>query len=168
MVLLSGVYKMKNIKRLKQFSQWQRPWLLLAFAAAFSIAQPAIAEQDKRAAAIRAEAKSFEHGNGNSRNPEKAVELYCEAARLGDMEAQYNLGWMYAMGRGITRDDATAAYFFTMAAKQGDALAERMLRQVGEPVSKAPACLFDTEGNDIVEKSLPEHRKVMDRSVYRL
>lgn len=162
MVLLSGVYKMKNIKRLKQFSQWQRPWLLLAFAAAFSIAQPAIAEQDKRAAAIRAEAKSFEHGNGNSRNPEKAVELYCEAARLGDMEAQYNLGWMYAMGRGITRDDATAAYFFTMAAKQGDALAERMLRQVGEPVFKAPACLFDTEGNDIVEKSLPEHRKVMD------
>lgn len=166
MALLSGVYKLKSMKRSKRTSQGQRPWLLLAFIAAFSIAQPAIAdlsEQGKRAASLRAEAKSFEHGNdGNLRNPEKAVELYCEAARLGDIEAQYNLGWMYAMGRGITRDDATAAYFFSMAAKQGDPLAVRMLRQVGEPVSKPPACLFDTEGSDIVSKAPLEHRKVMD------
>lgn len=156
---------MKSTKRSKQASQWQRPWLLLAFLAAFSVVKPAIAdlsEQGKRAAALRTEAKSFEHGNGNPRNPEKAVELYCEAARLGDMEAQYNLGWMYAMGRGITRDDATAAYFFTMAAKQGDALAARMLRQVGEPIAKPPACLFDSEGDDIVSKAPLEHRKVMD------
>ncbi|UCV26686.1 lytic transglycosylase domain-containing protein [Ferribacterium limneticum] len=156
---------MRSTKRSKQTNQGQRPWLLLAFLAAFSITPPAVAdlsEQGKRAAAIREEAKSFEHGNGNPRNPEKALELYCEAARLNDMEAQYNAGWMYAMGRGIPRDDATAAYFFAMAAKQGDALAARMLRQVGEPATKPPACLFDTEGNDIVEKSRPEHRKVMD------
>lgn len=165
MALLSGVYKLKTTKRSKRTSQGQRPWLLLAFLAAISIVRPAIgdvSDQGKRAAAIRMEAKSFEHGNGNPRNPEKAVELYCEAARLGDMEAQYNLGWMYAMGRGITRDDATAAYFFTMATKQGDVLAARMLRQVGEPVSKPPACLFDADGNDIIEKSPPEHRKLMD------
>lgn len=165
MVLLSGVYKLKSMKRSKKASQGQRPWLLLAFLTAFSVVSPSIAdlsEQGKRAASLRLDAKSFEHGNGNPRNPEKAVELYCEAARLGDIEAQYNLGWMYAMGRGITRDDATAAYFFAMASKQGDALAARMLQQVGEPVSKPPTCLFDTEGNDIVSKAPQEHRKVMD------
>ena len=74
---------------------------------------------------------------------------------------------MYAMGRGIKRDDATAAYFFTMASKQGDALAERMLRQVGSPIAEAPSCLsepdvHDTTGKDIVARATPEHRKVMD------
>lgn len=152
-------------KRSKQSNHWQSRWLLCAFLAAFYTTKPAaadISEPISRAASLRAEAKSFEHGNGNPRNPEKAVELYCEAARLGDVEAQYNLGWMYAMGRGIPRDDPTAAYFFTLAAKQGDALASRMLRQVGEPLSKAPTCMFDSDGNDILEKSLPEHRKVLD------
>lgn len=117
----------------------------------------------ERAVGLRHEASNFEHGeNGVKRNPEKAVELYCEAARLGDVEAQYNLGWMFANGRGIPRDDATAAYFFSMAAKQGDALSQRMLRQVGEPTEKRPACLFDTDGQDIVATMSPEHRKVID------
>lgn len=118
----------------------------------------------EHAITLRTEAKTYEHGNGVPRDPDKAVALYCEAARLGDAEAQYNLGWMYAMGRGVTRDDLTAAYFFTMAAKQGDHLAERMLRQVGEPPTKQPACLnhFDDEGRDIVSNALPEHRKVLD------
>lgn len=146
------------------------PWALGAVLAAGLFCEPAFADIKtikERATSLRIEAKAFEHGDGIPRNPIKAVELYCEAARLGDMEAQYNLGWMYAMGRGVTRDDATAAVFFTLAAKQGDALAERMLRQVGSPVAKAPTCLSDpeindTEGHDIVAKAAPEHRKVMD------
>jgi len=111
---------------------------------------------------LRSEAKNHEHGNGVARDPAKAVALYCEAARLGDVEAQYNLGWMYANGRGIARDETTAAYFFAMAAKQGDALSQRMLRQVGDPPIKPPECLLDKDGDDIVAKSMPEHRKVMD------
>lgn len=146
------------------------PWALCALLVASLFHKPAIADTNsikERATVLRNEAKSFEHGDGAPRNPAKAVELYCEAARLGDVEAQYNLGWMYAMGRGIERDDATAALFFTMAAQQGDALAERMLRQVGTPLAKTPACLSDpelndTEGHDIVARATPEHRKVMD------
>ncbi|WP_153117206.1 transglycosylase SLT domain-containing protein [Rhodocyclus tenuis] len=127
-------------------------------------AEPAFAGPDSslRASALRLEARDFERGNGVSRDPAKAVQLYCEAARLGDLEAQYELGWMYANGRGIARDDATAAYFFTMAAKQGDKLSQRMLRQVGDPVSKPPACLFDSEGSDLVDAAPPEQRKLMD------
>jgi TPR repeat protein len=137
------------------------PWVLLTLLATGVCTRPALADPAK-ASALRVEAAQYEHGDGVNRDPEKAVQLYCEASRLGDVVAQYNLGWMYANGRGIARDDATAAWFFSMAAKQGDPLAERMLRQVGDPSVQAPACLFDTEGHDIVARAIPEHRKVMD------
>lgn len=120
-----------------------------------------------RIVALRTEAKTHEYGNGQPRDPNKAVELYCEAAHLGDAEAQYSLGWMYAMGRGIDRNDSAAAYFFTLAAQQGDPLAARMLKQVGDPPNKPPDCVanilarFDAQGHDIVAKAVPEHRKVM-------
>ena len=148
--------------RLKQYRP--RPWALYALLTASSLASPAFADTAKstQAAELRGEARNYELGSGVSRDPLKAVQLYCEASRLGDVEAQYNLGWMYANGRGIPRDDATAAYFFAMAAKQGDALSQRMLRQVGDPVGKAPACLFDSDGSDIVAKAVPEHKKVME------
>lgn len=139
-------------------------WALGAFIALVSSASMAdTSAQKEKAVALRQEGRTFEYGeNGMKRDPEKAVELYCEAARLGDIEAQYNLGWMLANGRGVPKDEATAAYFFTMAAKQGDALSIRMLRQVGEPVSKVPACLLDTdEGHDIVDNALPQHQKVL-------
>ena len=143
------------------------PWALGALLVAGACLRPVLADQGKaeKAAALRIEAAQYEHGDGVTRDPAKAVQLYCEASRLGDVVAQYNLGWMHAQGRGIPRDDTTAAWFFTMAAKQGDALATRMLRQVGEPADKAPECLIeadDADGHDIVARALPEHRKVMD------
>lgn len=122
-------------------------------------ADPASAD---KAAALRREAAQYEHGDGVARDPDKAALLYCEAARQGDMIAQYELGWMYSNGRSLPPDDATAAWFFTMAAKQGDALSARMLRQVGEPGEKPPACLFDADGQDIVAQAAPEQRKIMD------
>ena len=122
----------------------------------------------ERLEALRHEARSYEHGEGVARDPLKAVELYCLAAKYGDVTAQYSLGWIYANGRGVLRDDASAAYFFNLAAKQGDGPAQRMLAQVGEPGSKRPECLarldaldFDQNGQDIVAKASPDHRKVM-------
>lgn len=159
------------MKRVRKPSQREHSWAVYTLLAIGTLAKPVQATDTsadrERAIAIRIEAKALEHGDGSPRDPGKAAELYCEAARLGDTEAQYNLGWMLAMGRGIPRDDPTAAYFFTLAAKQGDRLAERMLRQVGDPTEKVPACMnpeppFDRDGQDIIAKALPEHRKVMD------
>ena len=148
----------------------QAPWIICALLLGIlhKPAQATPQADSDKATALRIEAKAFEHGSGQPRNPEKAVELYCEAAHLGDAEAQYNLGWMYAMGRGIERDDSAAAYFFTLAAQQGDPLATRMLKQVGTAPDKPPKCVadilgrFDAEGHDIVARAMPEHRKVMD------
>ncbi|HQQ70801.1 MAG TPA: hypothetical protein PLL92_10890 [Alicycliphilus sp.] len=68
------------------------------------------------AASLREQAIAYEHAEGVARDTQRAVALYCKSARLGDMVAQYNLGWMYANGRGVARDDETAAFFFQAAA----------------------------------------------------
>lgn len=90
---------------------------------------------------LRSEAMALEHGEGVPRNPVLAATLYCQGARLGDMQAQYNLGWMYANGRGVARNDASAAFFFHAAAEQGLAAAIRMLKVVGGPTSEVPECM---------------------------
>jgi TPR repeat protein len=51
------------------------------------------------------QATAYEHGEGVGRDFERAHDLYCRAARGGDAEAQFALGWMYANGRGRARSD---------------------------------------------------------------
>jgi len=92
-------------------------------------------------ALMRQEALSFENGEGVERDPRRAAELYCQAARLGDAESQFNLGWMYANGRGVERSDGTAAFFFHAAAEQGLEQAVRMLSSVGGPPNHVPECM---------------------------
>lgn len=93
------------------------------------------------AAMLRQEALAYEHGEGVVRDQALAATLYCKSARLGDAQAQYNLGWMYANGRGVARDDETAAYFFHAAAEQGLDAALRMLKIVGGPTAEVPDCM---------------------------
>jgi hypothetical protein len=92
-------------------------------------------------AAMRAEARAYEHGEGVAKDPMRAVALYCEAARLGDAEAQFNLGWMYANGRGVPRDNLLAALFFGMAAEQGHEYAQKMRAFYGPSVPDLPECM---------------------------
>jgi TPR repeat protein len=96
-----------------------------------------------RIAALRTDGRAYEHGEGVPRDPARAVELYCEAARLGDAEAQFSLGWMYANGRGVSRDDRMASLFFGMAADQGHEYARRMLTFVGPSAADLPECMRD-------------------------
>jgi soluble lytic murein transglycosylase-like protein len=94
---------------------------------------------------LRSEAQALENGEGVERDPERAAKLYCEAARLGDADAQFNLGWMYANGRGVERSDANAAFFFHAAAEQGLEQAVRMLATVGGPPNYTPDCMREPE-----------------------
>lgn len=86
-------------------------------------------------------AVAYEHGEGVVREPARAAALYCESARLGNVEAMYALGWMYANGRGLGRSDAYAGTLFAMAAFLGHAQADQMRRYTGEYVGAVPACL---------------------------
>ncbi len=123
-----------------------RPHVALAAALCSGLALASVPDADPqqeraRAAALVSEALALEHGEGVARAPLRAAALLCEAAKLGNADAQFELGWMYANGRGVPRDDRYAALFFETAAFQGHEYARRMLRYVGTPSSELPECL---------------------------
>lgn len=92
------------------------------------------------------QAVAYEHGEGLPQDFAQAAKLYCDAARYGDAEAQFNLAWMYVNGRGIERNDAYAATLFAMAAAQGHTAAANAQRIVGAPRSNLqPECLNEIE-----------------------
>ena len=57
----------------------------------------------------------------------EAVRLWRMAADQGNLLAQYNLGVMYLVGRGVPQNDAEAVRWYRMAADQGFTLAQRNL-----------------------------------------
>ncbi len=92
-----------------------------------------------------AQAVAYEHGEGVPKDQLKAAALYCEAAREGDTEAQFSLGWMYALGRGVAHDDAVAGSLFTLAAASGHLQAQKALRLVGDQLGRLPDCMGSPE-----------------------
>ena len=91
------------------------------------------------------EALAYEHGEGVPKDQRKASLLYCEAARAGDPEAMFSLGWMYANGRGVARNDAMAAVLFARAAAAGHVYARQMQQYVGEEQGALPDCMRPPE-----------------------
>ncbi|MDR2113236.1 MAG: transglycosylase SLT domain-containing protein [Candidatus Accumulibacter sp.] len=90
---------------------------------------------------LRMEARSYEHGEGVPVDIERALGLYCDGAQYGDAEAQFSLGWIYANGRGVERNDELASAFFQLAARQGHEHSRKMLRFVGEKAAPLPECM---------------------------
>lgn len=87
-------------------------------------------------------AQRYENAEGLPRDYQKAHELYCQAAKAGFADAQYAMGWMYANGRGVSKNDQTAAQLFQVAAEQGHPQATQLSAQLGSSdISALPACL---------------------------
>jgi hypothetical protein len=117
------------------------------------------------------EAIAYEHGEGVPRDPVLASVLYCKGARMGDALAQYNLGWMYANGRGVERSDPLAAFFFQLAAAQGLEAAQRMLKVVGSPApDQVPECMQDPVVPPTTVAAPPsvDYRMIAPRKIFDL
>lgn len=129
-----------------------------------------------RAQELAEQALAHEHGEGVPRDLERAAELYCRAARLGDPESQFALGWMYANGRGFERDDQQAGALFALAAARGHEQAARMLRFTGDGDGHLPSCMrggggFLAEASADLEariNRLPADRRVIADLVVQL
>jgi TPR repeat protein len=65
------------------------------------------------------------------RNDPSIVPAIQEAARRGEVDAQYALGLVYAEGRGVAIDLAQAHYWLSLAVEQGDHDAELLRNVVG-------------------------------------
>ena len=64
------------------------------------------------------------------RNDPGVAANFIREAHEGDIDAQYGLGLIYAEGRGVPQDDATAFFWLTRAVEQGDRDAETLRNQV--------------------------------------
>lgn len=112
--------------------------LSVAGGLAHSAGEPAEAPT---AESLLIQARALEHGEGVPKDLAKAAGLYCDAARQGDPEGMYALGWMYANGRGLERHDDFASTLFAMAAAKGHQHAARMQRFTGEYSGAVPDCM---------------------------
>jgi hypothetical protein len=81
-----------------------------------------------------------EAGQGVRKDYARALELYCDADRLGHSAASFKIGWMYANGRGVFRDDAQAAAWFRRAEERGNPQAARLLKVTGTGNDVLPMC----------------------------
>ena len=80
--------------------------------------QTRVAKKDP--VAIKLLGQKYYHGSlGLGKDMRRAVDLWTEAAKLGSIEALYNLGLAYDHGNGVQQDGAKAAEFFKRAAMQG-------------------------------------------------
>jgi len=69
-------------------------------------------------------------GEGVEKNEAKAFEILLAAAKAGNVDAQTQVGRMYAIGDGVTKDSAEAVKWFTKSAKQGIAVAQNKLGEM--------------------------------------
>jgi hypothetical protein len=107
---------------------------VLSLCPGFSTAEPGRFEQLVRTSDLRTLtewAKRYEAGIEVSRNIDRAIQLYCKAARMGDVHAQYELGRIYALGRAGKRNDVLAAGWLAKAANQDHRRAQTMLKSLG-------------------------------------
>ena len=88
-----------------------------------------------------ARALAYEHGEGVPKDQLVAAALYCDAARTGNAEAAFRMGWMYANGRGVAHDDGTAAALFRLASDKGHAYAATTLQRMQDVKGALPECM---------------------------
>ena len=97
------------------------------------------AYQGKDSFMLTAWGRRYESGVGVEQNSGKAIRLYCKAAKKGDVEAKYQLGQIYAFGRGVKPNkELAAAWFYAAADKYTKAASMlKLLKVKGKPKQKA-------------------------------
>lgn len=109
--------------------------LLIAFDAVAGNFERVYASADR--AKLAEWGRKYEQGQGVQANMNRAIRLYCKAAKKGQATAQYRLGWIYANGRGVKRDDGLAVAWFKKAAKQNHPQSRNMLKLVRAKAKRA-------------------------------
>jgi TPR repeat protein len=100
---------------------------------------------------------NFKHIEGTPRTYTEVANIYCNAAKHGNADAQYALGWMYENGRGVSVDRSVAAQLYVMAAEQGQARAIESLSKITDtlPRSDLPVCMLPDPPNTAASEAAP-------------
>jgi soluble lytic murein transglycosylase-like protein len=119
---------------------------ILAIEANIAFADASMSTSDKfdeppKIQALLSAAKNYEKTLNNPESAWQAAVNYCEASRLGSIEAQYRLGMLYRFGKGVTTNQTFAAALFSLASSQGHAEALNMLDTSSLTSSELPPCV---------------------------
>jgi len=115
--------------------------------------QPATSDELPKMHALLTLAAGYEASTDNPENAWQAAINYCEASRLGSIEAQYRLGMLYAFGKGVPANKTLAAALFSLAGSQGHTQAQNMLETINLTSSELPAC--------VTSEALPERPPII-------
>ena len=77
-----------------------------------------------------AAATAYYLGRGAPKSPADALRWYREAAKAGDVGAQYLVASMYEQGDGTPRDLRLARYWYDIAARNGDPAAPGKVKEL--------------------------------------
>lgn len=78
------------------------------------------------------DSKTIQHARENPDEAENLLRL----AEQGDVDAQYAVGLVYAEGRGVDKNPALAWFWLSIAARQGNRDAEKLLQMVDSQMSE--------------------------------
>lgn len=93
------------------------------------------------AAELVAQADNYRYGrNGVAKNPQKAVELYTQAANMGDAEAQLSLGYCYYMGEGVSENCQKAHEWLKKAEAKKHTLSAARQQLLETTLANTAAC----------------------------
>ena len=105
------------------------------------------------------------HGEGVSRDTDRAVVYLCAAAVRRDARAAFELGWLYLEGRGVPRREALALAWFERAAELGEAAPAKLMASLRSVQAEPRACV-GSRGRDL-ELSKPR-RAELAVAIYEL
>ena len=93
-----------------------------------------------------------ETGLGMPKNLVRAFDLYCEAGAAGYPDALLRMGWMFAEGNGVEKNQAAASTLFRRAARFGGSIGSELAARFPPGPELLPVCLKGT----LVEKGTAE------------
>jgi TPR repeat protein len=127
-----------------------------------------LSPSDQKALSFIETGLKYEHGEGVGRDYALAQDAYCNAAKLNFADGYVRLGWMYANGRGVPKNDIIAGTLFKKASVLGSDVASRLSEMIKTDEDLLPTCLstvakqtgFPQQGNLPALPSLPKLAKV--------
>ena len=147
---------------------------IIAFKANVAVADTPVSSQDMleppKIQALLIAAKNYENQLANPDALWRAAASYCEASRIGSIEAQYRLGMLYRFGKGVPANHTFAAGLFSMASSQGHAESTNMLDTINSS-SALPPCVTSEvlpERPVVTAFSLPGNTIGIDRRIAAL
>jgi hypothetical protein len=100
-----------------------------------------LSPSDQKALSFVETGLKYEHGEGVGRDYALAQDAYCSAAKLNFADGYVRLGWMYANGRGVPRNDVIAGTLFKKASALGSDVASRLSEMIKTDEDLLPSCL---------------------------